>query len=89
MLEKAEVTLSCNGDVRASGRGRNALGSPLAAIAHLLAVIAKQPEAQSIQAHELVTTGTLTPALPIRAGETWETAFDGIDLQGISVQILA
>jgi len=53
--------------------------------AHLIAVLAKQPQAKALQGGELVTTGTLTGALPIRAGETWSTVLDGIALPGISV----
>jgi 2-oxo-3-hexenedioate decarboxylase len=33
----------------------------------------------------LVTTGTLTRALPIRAGETWSTRIEGVAVPGISV----
>ena len=83
------VTLSCDGKVREVGTGSNVLGSPLAAIAHLLAVMAKQPQAMPLQANELVTTGTLTPALPIHAGETWSTELNGIALAGICVQFVA
>jgi 2-keto-4-pentenoate hydratase len=84
-LERFSVTLSCDGDVRDRGRGSNVLGSPLAAVAHLIALLAKQPLASRLQADELVTTGTLTVARPIRAGETWSTVFEGIRLPGISV----
>src|SRR5204862_1807811 len=41
-LERFMISLSCDGDVRDSGRGSNVLGSPLAAAAHLIAVLAKQ-----------------------------------------------
>jgi 2-oxo-3-hexenedioate decarboxylase len=84
-LERFTISLSCDGDVRDTGRGSNVLGSPLAAAAHLIAVLAKQPQAKALQAGELVTTGTLTGALPIRAGETWSTVLDGIALPGISI----
>jgi 2-keto-4-pentenoate hydratase len=84
-LESFTIALSCDGDVREVGCGSNVLGSPLAAAAHLIAVLAKQPQAKALQAGELVTTGTLTVALPIRAGETWSTVLDGIALPGISV----
>ena len=60
-------------------RGSNVLGSPL------VAVLAKQPWAKALHAGELVTTGTLTAALPIHAGEAWSTILDGIALPGISV----
>ena len=85
-LERFTVSLSCDGNVRDTGRGSNALGGPLDAVAHLIAVLAKQPEAKALQAGELVTTGTLTVALPIRAGETWSTALEGIALPGMSVE---
>ncbi len=84
-LERFTISLSCDGEVRDTGRGSNVLGGPLAAAAHLIAVLAKQPQVEALQAGELVTTGTLTGALPIRAGETWSTALDGIALPGISV----
>ena len=88
VLERFSVTLSCDGQAREVGRGSNVLGSPLAAIAHLLAVMAKQRRGLQLEANELVTTGTLTPALPIHAGETWRTELHGIALPGISVQFV-
>ena len=84
-LERFTISLSCDGDVRDTGCGANVLGRPLSAAAHLIAVLAKQSQATALQAGELVTTGTLTMALPIRAGETWNTVLDGIALPGISV----
>jgi 2-oxo-3-hexenedioate decarboxylase len=83
-LERFTIALACDGTVRDRGRGANALGSPLAAVAHLASVLAAQ-RAPAIQAGELVTTGTLTQAPLIRAGETWTTALDGIDLPGLTV----
>lgn len=84
-LERFMITLSCDGNVRERGRAANALGSPLRAVAHLIAVIANQPHALPLQAGDLVTTGTLTAALPIHAGQHWITKLDGIALPGISV----
>ena len=37
----------------------------------------------------MVTTGTLTQAPLIRAGETWTTTLDGIDLPGLTVTLEA
>jgi 2-keto-4-pentenoate hydratase len=84
-LERFTVALSCEDNVRERGRGANALGSPLAAAAHLVSMLAKQSQAKTIQAGELVATGTLTLAMPIVAGETWSTTLDGIALPGLSV----
>lgn len=85
-LEKFSVALSCNEMVREVGRGSNILGSPLAALSHLVTVIATQPGSVAIQANELVTTGTLTKALPIHGGETWSTVLEGIALPGMKVE---
>lgn len=85
-LARFTIELSCDGQVRDRGRGANVLDSPLLALAHLIEVLATQRDAEPIQAGELVTTGTLTAALPIRAGETWSTAFSGIDLPGLTVR---
>jgi len=60
-------------EVRAIGKGSNVLGSPLAAIAHLIALLSKQPDCQPLQANELVTTGTITTVQTVLPGETWTT----------------
>ena len=88
-LEQFTITLASDGDVQDQGQGSNALGNPLRAIAHLINVIAKQPQANPLQAGELVTTGTLTAALPIQAGQIWVTSLHGIALPGISVSFQA
>jgi 2-oxo-3-hexenedioate decarboxylase len=40
----------------------------------------------SIAAGEIISTGTLTRALPVKAGETWTTKLKGIALKGVSLQ---
>src|SRR5665811_2090862 len=87
-LERFSLTLSCDGAVREVGRGSNVLGSPLAAVAHLIAVLAKQPQYLPLQANEMVTTGTVTSARSVHAGEIWRTELDGIALPGLSVEFL-
>jgi 2-oxo-3-hexenedioate decarboxylase len=67
-----------------SGKGANALDSPLAATAHLVAVLAQQRRAP-LAAGELVTTGTITGAHPVRPGETWRTEISGIALPGLEI----
>jgi 2-keto-4-pentenoate hydratase len=87
-LESFSIDLFCDGDLRALGKGRNVLGSPLAAIAHLIAVLAKQPLSVPLQANEIVTTGTVTSAQVVRPGETWRTAIDGIALPGLTAKFV-
>lgn len=87
-LESFSLSLACNGKEREVGRGSNVLGSPLLAIAHLVSVLAKQPDYQPLQAGELVTTGTITAAYDIRPGETWRSELKGIALQGLTVEFV-
>ena len=73
--------------VRATGGGANVLDSPLLAMAHLLEVLRGLPEFPPVVAGEIVTTGTLTAALPVRPGETWCTRLAGIELPGLTVTL--
>lgn len=84
-LETFTISLSCNDSERDIGRGSNVLGNPIKAVMHLIEVLAKQPFAPSVKAGELVTTGTLTAALPVKTGQRWSTNMDGIALPGITV----
>ncbi len=83
-----KVSLLCDGELRDSGAGSNVLGSPLLALRHLVDLLAHQPNHHMIEPGEIITTGTLTAALPIRKGETWHTAFTGLDLPGLSVKFV-
>lgn len=87
-LESFTIELSCNGELREVGRGFNILGSPLAAIVHLIAVLATQPNSKPLQANELVSTGTITTAQAVHPGETWRTTIKGIALPGLTVRFV-
>jgi 2-oxo-3-hexenedioate decarboxylase len=79
------LTLSRDGEVVATGGGALVLDSPLLAFAHLLSVLKEQPDRDPVQAGEIVTTGTLTAAMPIQAGQTWSTSFEGLALRGNTI----
>lgn len=83
-LNTCQIALSGPNDTHA-GHGSNVLGGPLLALKHLLGEIDRMPGADPIQAGEVVTTGTLTDARPILAGETWFTEFDTPLLDGLRV----
>lgn len=87
-LASFSVDLNCGDEIRERGHGANVLGSPLAAVVHLLAALAKQPQYPPLQAKELVSTGTLTTAQPVRIGETWRSDLHGIGLDGLAVQFV-
>ena len=85
-LRHFRISLFCDGELRDSGGGANVLDSPLMALKHLNDMVAHQPQHKPLAAGEIITTGTLTAALPIRAGQTWYTAFTGLDLPGLSIR---
>jgi 2-keto-4-pentenoate hydratase len=88
-LESFTLTLSCDGRHVETAKGSNVLGSPLSAIAHLLSVLARQPDHAPLHAGEIVTTGTVTTAQSVHAGETWRSEVQGIALPGLTVEFLA
>ena len=81
LLPHVSVAL-CRGDQKIDqGVGANVLGSPLLALGHLVGLLNDQP----LAAGEIISTGTLTDAHPVKPGETWSTHFSGIDLPGLTV----
>ncbi|GJD65793.1 2-keto-4-pentenoate hydratase [Methylobacterium frigidaeris] len=85
-LASFRITLSRDGIEADRGRAENVLGrGPLAALQHLVEVLARDPESPPLAPGEVITTGTLTRALPISAGETWSTRFEGLPLPGVEV----
>lgn len=65
------------------GVGANVLGSPLVSLGHLVELLKRQPEAEPLRAGEIITTGVLTDAHPVAAGETWRTELTG--LRGLTI----
>ena len=65
--------------------GADVLDGPLRALGHLLDTLAADADAPQLGAGEIVTTGTLTDAMPILPGDRWTTGLDGIDLPGVTI----
>lgn len=68
------------------GVGTNVLGGPLAALHHLVVGIEARPSARGIEPGDLITTGTVTKACPVAAGETWSTVVEGLPLPGMRLR---
>jgi 2-oxo-3-hexenedioate decarboxylase len=85
-LRDCRALLSRNGRIADRGVGANALGHPALALAFLADVLTGQPQFEPLGAGEIVTTGTLTAALPIAAGETWRFELDGIALAPLGIR---
>ncbi len=84
-LRNCRVTLARDGVVVDSGVGANALGHPALALACLADVVASQTEARPLAAGEIITTGSLTVALPVQPGETWRSETYGLALTPLTV----
>ena len=84
-LASFSLGLSRDGRPIATGIGANVLGSPLAAIAHLASVLARQPHGEPMRPGEIVTTGTITAAQSVRPGEVWRSEIQGIALPGLEI----
>ena len=66
-LAEARCELFRDGVLVATGRGADVLGGPLEALRWLV-----QSLPDGLKAGEIVTTGTLTEALPVEPGHRWE-----------------
>ncbi len=85
-LKSFDIELYCNGQLMDRGHASNVLEGPLSAMRHLVELLARDPDNLPLAAGEIVTTGTLTRALPVKAGETWTTKLKDIAIEGISLR---
>ncbi len=88
-LSGLTVTLEGSGGVTAEGAGRDVLGGPVQALRFLVEGLAEDPAVIPVQAGDIVTTGTLTDAFPVAAGERWTTRLAGAELPGLDVTFTA
>jgi 2-oxo-3-hexenedioate decarboxylase len=83
-LSDFSATLRC-GDVIEHGHARDVLDGPLSALKHLVDLLDRDAHNPPLAASEIVTTGTMTRAMPVKAGERWRTELAGIPLEGIAI----
>jgi 2-oxo-3-hexenedioate decarboxylase len=82
-LSAATCHLMRDGVLTATGSGADVLGGPLDALHWLLKGL---PD--GVQSGEIVTTGTLTRAIPLRPGEHWEHRLSAsIDMEPVELRI--
>jgi 2-oxo-3-hexenedioate decarboxylase len=77
-LRDCKVALRKDGLTLARGTGANVLDHPALALAFLADILARQPQFDPLAGGEVVTTGTLTSALPIKTGENWSSLYEGL-----------
>ena len=83
LLSAGEVERQHRAELVHLALGEIVLGSPLAALGHLVALLSTQPEAAPLAAGEIISTGTLTDAHPVAPGEAWSTEIRGLPLSGM------
>ena len=79
-LAKFKLGLYRNGELVEEGSGRNSLRSPALCLGELARVATLKPGS-------LVSSGTLTTPTPIAPGEQWKASIDGLELQGLVLQV--
>lgn len=87
-LSRFEVDLFRNGAHVDHGVAANVLDGPLFALRHLAETLGQDPHIPPLAAGEIVTTGTLTRAFPVTAGEEWTTQLTGIPLEGAGIRFV-
>lgn len=88
LLRECTVGLYRGEELVEVGHGRNALGSPLLAIASLLEAIRREGSRYPIVPGEVITTGTITRAYSVNVGEQWRTEFEHGEFPGLTVNFV-
>jgi 2-oxo-3-hexenedioate decarboxylase len=71
-----------------TGFAKNVLDGPLSALRHLIGLLEHDPYNPDLQAGEIITTGTLTRAFPVKRGEVWRTDLFGLDLPAAEIRFV-
>lgn len=79
-LAEAKATLYNGTEIVAEGGGTNVVDSPAVALGHIADLIANDKEAEPLSEGELITTGTLTAAPSLIAGESYRVSVTGLGL---------
>ena len=85
-LSAFEVELYRDNKLVQRGGGSLVLDSPLKALRHLVELLANDADNPPLCAGEVISTGTLTLAMPVKPGERWTTTVVGIPLEEMTIQ---
>ena len=83
-LTRSEVTLRRGDTVIDTGISSVVLDSPASALAHLSRCVEAQGGAR-LAAGDVITTGTITDAWPVKAAETWTSDYGDLGIDGITL----
>lgn len=85
VLTTFQVSLLRNDHLADAGVASNVLGGPLSALRHAIGVLSEDCYNPPIAAGEIVTTGTVTRAFPLSAGDVWRSSFSGSPFAGLTI----
>jgi 2-keto-4-pentenoate hydratase len=90
-LSGLRLKLYGDGVLKDEGVGANVLDGPVQALLHFVRELRATPGAPALRAGDLITTGTLTDAWPVRSGQTWHTEIEAAGplagaLKGLAVR---
>jgi 2-oxo-3-hexenedioate decarboxylase len=88
-LTRFSITLRRNGAMVDTGHAANVLGGPVSALLHIVKALAQDTEAAPLAAGDIISTGTVTRAFTVVAGERWTTEIAGIHLPAMDVTFTA
>ncbi len=87
-LSQLRLSLMCNGEVKDQGVGSNVLDGPFEALAHFMNELVSLDAAPQIKPGDVVTTGTVTDAWPLQAGQQWRVQIEGAPLKGFELKVM-
>ena len=90
-LASLRLKLYGNLVLKDQGVGANVLDGPLQALLHFVQALRSTPGAPALAAGDVITTGTVTDAHPVRSGDTWHSEISADDplaapLQGLTIR---
>jgi 2-keto-4-pentenoate hydratase len=86
-LANFEATIALGAEPRGHGRGALVLGSPVRALAHLARELSESDKPPPV-AGDIITTGTLTDAHPVEAGQLWSATYSTLGTPSLSLQFI-
>jgi 2-oxo-3-hexenedioate decarboxylase len=79
-----EIALDLDGTQIDRGQGANVLDSPVSALLHFIRGL-DRISGERLRPGDIVTTGTVTRAHPVAAGQSWRSNVIGLPLKGLTL----
>ena len=84
-LTSFDIALLRGGAEIDRGHASNVLGGPVQALGHLVRGLESDPSGRGLRPGDLITTGTVTRAFPVKSGERWTTRVHGLPVGGLAL----